>query len=125
MKKVTNEEKVLQFLIDNNLKRKNNVAVINPHDVASIGLSEDDIIKSLYILQTDGCLVITRKSPQDEFDMYWEMNLTSKGRHYFEHKAEEKKEKRNKWIQFWIPVGISALALIISTLSLLLDMQQI
>ena len=89
--KMTNEEKVLQFLLDNNLKRKNNTAVINPHDVNTIGLSEDEVIKSLYFLHADGCLEFVRKSVNDEFDMYWEMSLTSKGRHYFEHKVETKK----------------------------------
>ena len=49
--------------------------------------------------------------PRNEFNRFYEFELTSTGFHYFENKKEKQIEKRNEWIKFWIPVTISILAL--------------
>ena len=123
--RLTDEEKVLQFLINkNNHSIKNNVT-INSSDVNTLKLTSTAIIIAVNKLQTDRYLKITRRNNDDNFDVYWEFELTSNGLHYFENKNEIKIKQRNDWIQFWIPVGLSILALIIAALSLLLDMQRI
>lgn len=122
--KISAEEKVLKYLIENNKNQRDNTSTINVDEASKIELSEKQIVKSLYKLESDGCLKFLQKSPNNEFDMFWKMELTAKGLHYFEVQKANRKEKRNKWIQFWIPVGLSILALVISTLSLLLDLQR-
>lgn len=80
-------------------------------DVNSLKLPEDTIVKSLYSLSNNGCIVIKAKSVHDDFNRFWDLELTSIGTHYFENKSEIRKEKINKQFQFWLPVIISIIAL--------------
>ena len=123
--KLTSEEIVLRYLIDSNKNRQDNTATINVDEVSKIELTEKEIIKALYILESEGYLKFLQKSQHNELDIFWKMELTSSGLRYFEIQKANRKEKRNKQIQFWVPVGISVLALIIAALSLLLDMLRI
>lgn len=122
MKKLSTEEKVLDYIIKAlNGKNTNQYHVYNTI-VESIGVSEQEIIQSLYFLHSDNLIKIIKISPHNNFSCPCLIELTSSGFHYFDSKAEKSKEKRNNWIKFWIPVGISILALIISGITLLLKL---
>lgn len=125
MKKLTTSEIILQFLINKNRSSRDNKVTITQDDAKKLKLPEQEIIRAFHLLKTDGCLIITRQCNSDDFSTSWEVELKSDGIHHFERKNEVRKAKRNKWIQFWIPVGISFFALIIATISLLLDLQLI
>ncbi len=123
MKKLTNNEKVLQYLITKNHKSIDNKVDINKFDVKSLELTEDEVINAIKFLNIDNYIRIITKGRLD-FTVFWKLELTSDGIHYFEAKKETKKEKRNKWIQFWIPVSVSIVALGIAGLSLLLELSR-
>ncbi len=126
MRNITNEEKVLKFLIEKNKSKINdnstndpdNKAAISQFDIEKIELSQPEIIHSLHLLETDGHLKPVNIMPRNEFNRFYEFELTSTGFHYFENKKEKQIEKRNEWIKFWIPVTISILALFISLIAL-------
>lgn len=106
------EEIVLQFLIDKNKSCKTNTVSMSITDVKSLEIPEDKIVKSLYSLSNDGCIAIKSKSVHNDFSRFWDLELTSKGIHYFENKSVIRKEKINKQFQFWLPVIISIIALL-------------
>ena len=123
--KLTSKEIVLQYLIENNKNRQDNTATINVDEASKMELTEKEIIKALYVLESEGCLKFLQKSTHDELDVFWKMELTPIGLRYFEIQKANRKESRNNWIKFWTPVGISILALIIAALSLLSELQLI
>ena len=122
MKKLTTSEMILQYMINKNSSSSNNTVTMTQEDVNKLKLPELDIIRVFYLLEADGYLKITRECHENDFSTSWSFELKSEGIHYFEKKNEIRTEKRNKWIQFWIPVGISLFALIISGISLVLDL---
>ncbi len=81
------EEKIIRFLIDkfnNDNKDNSNIVAVCRSDVGTIGLSEGDIIKYLYVLQEDGYIVIKEKSVNNDLSRYWEVALKSPCLHYFD-----------------------------------------
>jgi len=112
MAKLTSEEKVLKYIITKLNGANTNQLRIYSAIIDDVGLKENEIFQSLYFLQSSGYIKIVQKSPHNNFSMPCTVELFSSGFHYFEIKKEEKHEKRNNWIQFWIPVAISILALL-------------
>lgn len=121
MKKMTNEEKVLQFLLNKNKDKNTNSVAISKTDLQSLDMTEQAVTHAICTLEADEMLIITAKSIHDDLSRFWEMSLKSAGIHYFENQQEQEKEKRNNWIQFWIPVALSAIAIIISIVALILE----
>lgn len=111
---MTNEEKIIAFLLEKFEKSSTNEIKIFQSDVPKINLHEQEIIRALYVLQEDGYINIKQKSIHDDFSRFWEIALKSSCVHYFENKKASKKEKCFNWIQFLIPVVISVIALIIA-----------
>ena len=87
MKKLTATEKVLQFLINKNQSSSNNRVNLTQADANQLQLPVKEIIRAFYLLQTDGCLIITQSNNEDNFDKFWSFELKSKGIHYFEKKT--------------------------------------
>lgn len=81
------EEKLIKFLLDkfnNDNKDNSNIIAVCKSDIDTIGLSEDDIVKYLYVLQEDGYIVIKDKSVNNDLSIYWEVALKSSCLHYFD-----------------------------------------
>lgn len=120
MKKQTNtEEKVIQFLISKYSIYNNatNSISISKADIESIGITESEASRTLLLMQTSNILIVKEKSVHNDFRRFWTVELTNSCIHYFDDKKERKIEKRNNWIQFWIPVTISIFALIVSIIN--------
>lgn len=71
-------------------------------------------------MQEGGLLKIKHNSVHNDFSMSWKVALNPNCVYYFENKQERQKQNRNYWIQFWIPVSLSAIAIIISIVALVL-----
>lgn len=86
---------------------KNNIVSAAKKDIQAINLTEQETIQTLYLLQEDGYINIKEKSVHDDLSRYWNVALKSSLLHYFENIKAAKTDKRNTWIQFWIPVALS------------------
>jgi len=118
-KHISNKEILIKFLLEKFEKSTSNKVSINKVDLPDIPLSEKDVIKTIYVLKEDGLLTITQQSPDDDFSIYWTVALKSGCIDYFKIKEESKIEKRNNWIQFWIPVSVSIAALVVSIVAII------
>lgn len=110
--KVTNEEKLLQYLISEYQNSTTNKVCIYQSALSEIGMTEKDTIRAVYTLEADQKLIINTKSQQENLGMPWRITLTSSGIYHFVNKKEKQKENRNNWIQFLIPVSLSVIAII-------------
>lgn len=71
----------------NNDNRDNsNIISISRNDVDVIGMSEQDIVKYLYVLQEDELINIKEKSVHNDLSRYWTVALKSSCLHYFDEK---------------------------------------
>lgn len=119
---MTKEEKLITLLLEKYKHSKTNIVSVSKQDIQAINLTEQEIIQTIYLLQEDEYINIKEKSVHDDLSRYWNIALKSSCLHYFENKKSEKISKRNNWIQFWIPVALSAVAIIVSILALILEL---
>lgn len=115
---MTNEEKVIKFLNDKFQHSDNNIVSINKTDLPTIGLSEQETVRSLYLLREDHFLDFVQKSPHDNFSMFWRVSLKSRCVHYFDNKETASVNNRREWVQTYAPVILSSIAVIISIIAL-------
>ena len=113
MKKGTNEDIIMRFLLQKFQNGKTNTVTIDKKDLLTLNIPEKDIIRSLYVLQEDGMFNITRKSNNNDFDVFWQIALKSDGIHYFEIKKEKQNKKCSNIIAV-IAAVISAIMAIIT-----------
>lgn len=109
---ISDKEKVITFLINELENSKNNEVSISKNDVAKINLTEQQIVKILYLLQSDGLIDIKVKSVHDDFSRFWTVELNSSCVFYFESKKTSKTNNRREWVRTYIPLIISSIALI-------------
>lgn len=119
---MTKDEKMISFLLNKYSNSKTNIVSISFNDLSSLNLTEQEVIQTIYLLQEDGFINIKDKSIHDDLSRYWNIALKSTCIHYFENKKVAKINKRNNWIQFWIPVALSAIAIIVSIVALILGL---
>lgn len=89
---------------------------LSRNDIVSINLSEQEIIKTIYLLQEEGYISLKEKSVHDDLSRYWNVELKSSCIHYFENKRENRIMKKRDWIKTYVPIIISILALVKSFL---------
>ncbi len=114
------EEQLINFFLNKFQKGNTNEVTISKNDCKTLNMSEEETSRIIHTLQEDGLLTIIKKSIHNDFSMYWTIGLKTNCLHYFDYKDAEKIKKRNNWIQFWIPVVLSAIAIIISILALII-----
>lgn len=116
---MNSHEKVIQFLL--NLERQNNdtIVIVSRNNITSLDLAEKEIMTILNELEKDGYIRFVQKSTHNDLSIFAKVDLLRPCREYFERKEAIKAERvhakrveRNQWIQFWIPVGISLIALL-------------
>lgn len=112
--KLNNEEKLIKFLVGKFSASKNNQVSINKHELDIIGLSEKEVIQSVYLLERDGLVDIVRKSIHDDLSMTCTVSLGSNCIHYFENKRANRNLKIKEWVWWGVTTIISVIALIIS-----------
>ncbi len=117
---MTKEEQLINFFLDKYQKGDTNEVTISKNDCETLNISEEETSRIIHTLQEDGLLTIQRKSIHNNFSMYWTIALKTNCLHYFDYKDAAKVEKRNNWIKFWIPVVLSAIAIIVSIVALVL-----
>lgn len=112
--KITNEEKLLKHLLDKFNKSQTNVVYLYLSDLESLEIEEKEASRLLYVLQEDDKIVISKNPVNKDFSFCWTINLKSTGIHYFDNKQEHIKAKRVDRFRFWVPVILSAIAIIAS-----------
>lgn len=116
---LTTEEKLIMFL-NNKIKNSNNNKVsISRNDLTEIKLTEKEIIQTVYLLAADGLLEIVRKSVHDDLSTPCVLSLKLSCIHYFENKKRSKIISKREWVRTYIPVVLSAIAIILSIISLI------
>lgn len=119
---ISEKEKVITFLINEFESSKNNEVSISKNDLEKINLSEQQIVKILYLLQSDNLINIKVKSVHDDFSRFWTVELNSSCVFYFESKKTSKIINRREWIRTYIPITLSIIAIIISIVSLVVKL---
>lgn len=110
--KLNNEEKLIKFLVGKFSASKNNQVSINKHELDIIGLSEKEVIQSVYLLERDGLVDIVRKSIHDDLSMTCTVSLGSNCIHYFENRKSQTTTNKREWVRTYIPITISVIALL-------------
>ena len=115
-KQLTPEERLIKFFISKFNNSATNEVSISKSDLPALNLSEKEASRYIYLLQEANYLKIKHKSVHNDFSMSWHVMLEPDCVNYFNIKESIKKDKRNNWIQFWIPVSLSIIAIISSML---------
>ena len=121
---MTNEEKLIKFLNKKFQNSKTNEVSANRRELPEIGLTEQEVIQSIYLLNEDDLLDITHKSVHDDLSMFWKLSLKSSCVHYFENKQLNSIANRRGWVQTYIPNIISVIAIAISIIALIISLFQ-
>lgn len=111
---LTNEEKLIKFLVSKLRNSSNNKVSINKHEIDDIGLSEQEIIQSVYLLEKDGLIDVVKKSVHDDLSMTCTVALGAGCVHYFENKRINRNLRIKEWIWWGVTTIISVIALIVS-----------
>lgn len=83
-------------------------------------ITEEELIYELSLLESDHLISVNFPTGHRDLSHYITVTLLSSILHYFDYKKESKMIKRNQWIQFWIPVSLYAIAIIVSIVALVL-----
>lgn len=125
-KKLTTEEKLMQFLISEYNKDNNNSneISISATDIKDLELTENEASRTLLLLETSNYFTIKEKSTHNNFSRFWTVELNQFGTHYFDNKKEDKIEKRRKSFEefrAWITLIVAILAFGLSICALYLQ----
>lgn len=123
--KLTNDERVLQHIINKFNIRPRHPIAIGKQDAATLVLSELDTIKSMRNLEILRHIEVRRAPSDTDLEMYWDVNLTESGLNYFENKSEKAETKKVENHRFTATTLLTILAIVLSGISLLLDWLQI
>lgn len=114
MKTNNKREAVISFLL--NLEReytKGNLHVSVSRISFNIPeMTEEEFIYEISLLESDSFISVNFPTGRRDLSYYITVKLLPPILHYHENKKITKKQNRTKWIQFWIPVTISTLALL-------------
>lgn len=118
--KLNTKEKVIKYLLTLKRTYRNHQTriVITKDVVEKSNFNPDVLLLELYDLDARGFILIDSKIGHKDFTLAINIVLNESILNYFENKKESKILKRNHWIQFWIPVSISILALVVSIIGL-------
>ena len=83
---LNNEEKLIKFLFEKFNNGRNNIVSVSKNDLPTIGMEENDVIRTFYVLQEDGFINIKEKSIHDDFSRFWTVELKSTCLHRFDAK---------------------------------------
>ncbi len=113
---MTNEEILINFLINKFTDSKTNKVSISKNDLSQMSLTEQEVVKTIYLLQEENLLEIKERLVHDDLSRYWTVVLKSSCIHYFDNKKDKSVANRREWVRTYIPITISIVALIKSFL---------
>lgn len=121
---MTNEERIIEYVNNELSHSRDNTVLIDRTDLNKIGLSEQEVVRSIYLLKKDGFLNIMQKSTHEDLSVFWKLSLEPKCIYYFQGKDKERKmsnkEKRSETMS-WITLIVAILALFASIFSIYLQ----
>lgn len=112
------EEALIRFLISKYENSNTNEVTISRQELPDIGLSEQEVIRTIFLLKEDGMFNIVKSSPQKNLSMSWSVALKPRCVHYFEEKNKERRRGIREWLWWSIPTILSVGALIVAILDL-------
>lgn len=112
------EETLIKFLIDKYEKSDTNEVSINKHELPDIGLPEQEVIRTIFLLKEDGMFDIIQKSTHNDFSVFWKLALKPRCVHYFEDKSKEQSKELREWLWWGIPTALSIGALVVAIIAL-------
>ena len=112
------EEKLIKFLIAKYDKSSINEVSISQHELPEIGLSEQEIIRTIFLLKEDGMFDVFHQSPHNDFSVFWKLTLKPRCVHYFEDKSKEQSKELREWLWWGIPTALSIGALVVAIIAL-------
>lgn len=119
------KEQIIHFLTTEYENQKSNPIIIDRSSIHGLQLAEDEIVKILITLDTEGLIIAKPRSPHKDFSLYWEITLNKECLKYFEYKKKDIIVNRRDWVKTYIPITISFFALIISIISLLISLYRL
>lgn len=112
MAKINTKERILTKILEKYNANPDKLLLIYKQDFSELKLDAKLIIKSLLEFQQDDLIVIHKKSVHNDFSIPWNISLTPKGLYYFENKKQKQIATRREWVRTYLPITISAIALI-------------
>lgn len=122
-KSITNEEKLIMFLNQKFQSAKTNKVSIYKQDLSSIGLTEQETIRTVCLLEQDGIIEIVRMSASNDLCMPCSVNINSSCIHYFENKEDTATSEFREKVQTYVPNILSVIAIVISIVALVTSLK--
>lgn len=122
MKKLSDKEKIIQFLIDKYNKKDfcmEDQIAINYADIESMNISAEEAYTILLDLQNNSMIYLKFKDP--EFNAACRVIVYSNLVNYFDKIKESSKTNRREFVRTYFPVGLSMCSVIISLIALILS----
>lgn len=117
---LTKEEILIEFFNHEFENSNTNEVYIYRNNVSDLSMSEPEVARTIHLLDEEKIIIIKNKPVQGDFSIPWTIILKSGCVNYFKIKKEIAINKRNNWIQFWIPVSISIAALTVSIVAIII-----
>lgn len=109
---MNNTEKLIVFLNNKLPSSKTNQVSVSKNDIDTIGLTEQEIIQTLFILQDQKYITIKQKSVHNDLSISCSMILHEDCINYFSNKKSKTKSDRREWIRTYLPITISLISLL-------------
>ncbi|MBQ6805553.1 MAG: hypothetical protein IJP04_12915 [Clostridia bacterium] len=108
------EEKIIKLLIDKYEKSETNRVFLYRQECSDIQLSEQEAVRTLFLLKEDGLFDVVKKPTGNDFSTCWTLDLKPRCVHYFEEKSKERSKELREWLWWGIPTFLSLVALGVS-----------
>lgn len=122
MKKLSDKEKIIQFLIDKYNKQDfcmEDQIAINYENIESMNISAEEAYTILLDLQNNSMIYLKFKDP--EFNAACRVIVYSNLINYFDKIKENNKTNRREFVRTYFPVGLSMCSVVISLIALILS----
>ena len=114
---MSTKERVIKFLLSKEREYSNNKLSVDVgrnsfanSEISDIG--EDEFINQISILETEGLIKVNFRTAHRDLKYYITIDLLEPILNYFESKKSKSKLSRREWVRTYLPITISALALL-------------
>lgn len=111
------KERVIKFLLTKEREYNNNKLSVDVgrnsfanSEISDIG--ENEFINQISILETEGLIKVNFRTAHRDLKYFITIDLLEPILNYFESKKSKSKLSRREWIRTYLPITISALALL-------------
>lgn len=117
---MSNKEKVIKLLINIYNETRSNPIKLSRTDIKTLDISEKEVIQILNTLNKDKLIITNPKSPNKDFSVFWEITISTECINYFANLKINERNDRRARIQTYAPIILSIIAIIISTIDLII-----